>query len=384
MSKEVSLDTAAAVSRLRSTRGGRLRVLVALATLIALLFVSACGPDKSDSGSGTDAPSQGEVFLTPANAPGPDAFSAAPLAPQPNPAVAQPVTEPNARVDVPKPPPATAAPAGGPGLYGGTNDNSLNDPQGVIDFLAANPDKAKAWVDALNKDPELLVPGGLPLTVEKIPAYINSLVGVILMTDTRVTNHGFKNGVANPFQAVLQKGTAVLVDAKGVPRVRGFCGNPLIRPKAVSTKVVYVGNRWADFNLTKITVIQSSTTILTSLQVVNISAINTNVENRLYINMPCFYQLITIWFPPPTFPGRRTPPPPQHHRTPPPQQPTPEQQQPPTEGNYPPPAPGRTYTPEQEQPPAETTQQQEPPTQEQQQPPATTVPPAKRPDVPAG
>ncbi|MFN8055879.1 DUF6777 domain-containing protein [Gordonia sp. (in: high G+C Gram-positive bacteria)] len=180
------------------------------------------------------------------------------------------------------------------------------------------------------------------------------------------------------------RSTAVLVDAKGVPRVRGFCGNPLIRPKAVSTKVVYVGNRWADFNLTKITVIQSSTVIMKSLKVVNISAINTRVDNRVYINMPCFYQLITIWFPPPTFPGRRTPPPPQHHRTPPPQQPTPEQQQPPTEGNYPPPAPGRTYTPEQEQPPAETTQQQEPPTQEQQQPPATTVPPAKRPDVPAG
>ncbi len=375
MSKEVSLDTAAAVSRLRSTRGGRLRVLVALATLIALLFVSACGPDKSDSGSGTDAPSQGEVFLTPANAPGPDAFSAAPLAPQPNPAVAQPVTEPNARVDVPKPPPATAAPAGGPGLYGGTNDNSLNDPQGVIDFLAANPDKAKAWVDALNKDPELLVPGGLPLTVEKIPAYINSLVGVILMTDTRVTNHGFKNGVANPFQAVLQKGTAVLVDAKGVPRVRGFCGNPLIRPKAVSTKVVYVGNRWADFNLTKITVIQSSTTILTSLQVVNISAINTNVENRLYINMPCFYQLITIWFPPPTFPGR-IPPPQQPQRTPPPQQP-------PAEGEYPPPQEQQPPTETQERPPTETQeqppaeqhhepppQQQEPPPQQQEQPPS--------------
>ena len=285
------------------------------------------------------------------------------------------MTEPNARVDVPKPPPATAAPAGGPGLYGGTNDNSLNDPQGVIDFLAANPDKAKAWVDALNKDPELLVPGGLPLTVEKIPAYINSLVGVILMTDTRVTNHGFKNGVANPFQAVLQKGTAVLVDAKGVPRVRGFCGNPLIRPKAVSTKVVYVGNRWADFNLTKITVIQSSTVIMKSLKVVNISAINTRVDNRVYITMPCFYQLITIWFPPPTFPGR-IPPPQQPQRTPPPQQP-------PAEGEYPPPQEQQPPTETQERPPTETQeqppaeqhhepppQQQEPPPQQQEQPPS--------------
>ena len=89
---------------------------------------------------------------------------------------------------------------------------------------------------------------------------------------------------------------------RALPRVRGFCGNPLIRPKAVSTKVVYVGNRWADFNLTKITVIQSSTVIVKSLKVVNISAINTRVDNRVYINMPCFYQLITIWFLPPRSP----------------------------------------------------------------------------------
>ena len=194
------------------------------------------------------------------------------------------------------------------------------------------------------------------------------------MTDTRDQSR-IQERCGQPVPSSPAKGTAVLVDAKGVPRVRGFCGNPLIRPKAVSTKVVYVGNRWADFNLTKITVIQSSTTILTSLQVVNISAINTNVENRLYINMPCFYQLITIWFPPPTFPGR-IPPPQQPQRTPPPQQP-------PAEGEYPPPQEQQPPTETQERPPTETQeqppaeqhhepppQQQEPPPQQQEQPPS--------------
>ena len=210
--------------------------------------------------------------------------------------------------------------------------------------MAANPDKAKAWVDALNKDPNSSFPEAFR-SRWKNPCLHQFLGGVILMTDTRVTNHGFKNGVANPFQAVPAKGTAVLVDAKGVPRVRGFCGNPSFARRPSAPKVVYVGNRWADFNLTKITVIQSSTTILTSLQVVNISAINTNVENRLYINMPCFYQLITIWFLPPTFPGR-IPPPQQPQRTPPPQQP-------PAEGEYPPPQEQQPPTETQERPPTE-------------------------------
>jgi hypothetical protein len=40
---------------------------------------------------------------------------------------------------------------------------------------------------------------------------------VILQRDTRVTNHGFRNGRATPTQSILQAGTAVLVDEYGVP-----------------------------------------------------------------------------------------------------------------------------------------------------------------------
>lgn len=42
-----------------------------------------------------------------------------------------------------------------------------------------------------------------------------------------MTNHSLRNGVAAPFQAILQAGTAVLVDRYGTPVVRCFCGNPL-------------------------------------------------------------------------------------------------------------------------------------------------------------
>lgn len=82
----------------------------------------------------------------------------------------------------------------------------------MISFLNSNPAKAKAWVDALNADPEVALPDGSKFTVAKIPQYIGSLTPVVLQADTRVTNHGYKDGKATVLQSVLEKGTAVLVD----------------------------------------------------------------------------------------------------------------------------------------------------------------------------
>jgi hypothetical protein len=70
---------------------------------------------------------------------------------------------------------------------------------------------------------------------------------VLLATDTRVTNHGFRDARAVPYQAVLQTGTAVLVDRYGVPRVRSACGNPLLPPTAVKSELTYTGPRWPTF-----------------------------------------------------------------------------------------------------------------------------------------
>ncbi|PZT71125.1 hypothetical protein DN402_02310 [Streptomyces sp. SW4] len=51
----------------------------------------------------------------------------------------------------------------------------------------------------------------------------------MLRADTRVTGHGLRGGRPVGGQAVLQAGTAVLVDDRGVPRVRCAGGNPLTR-----------------------------------------------------------------------------------------------------------------------------------------------------------
>lgn len=113
-------------------------------------------------------------------------------------------------------------------LFGGTGDNGLCNPDDLVAFLQSNPAKAKAWVAALNSDPTLTWAGGTSIAITDIAAYVAGLRPSILPRDFLVTNHGYKNGVATPRQSLLKKGTAVLLGRGDVPRVRCFCGNPLI------------------------------------------------------------------------------------------------------------------------------------------------------------
>ena len=128
-----------------------------------------------------------------------------------------------------------------PGLYGGTLNESMCDREQLVEFLGDNADKARAFADVLDID------------VDEIPDYIADLTAVVLRGDTRVTNHGFADGEATAFQAVLQAGTAVLVDYQGIPRVKCYCGNPLTEPIEVDSPR-YGGDRWDDFDPDDITV----------------------------------------------------------------------------------------------------------------------------------
>ena len=115
------------------------------------------------------------------------------------------------------------AQGGEPALYGGSRDTQVCDVEGLVAFLTdpANSDKAAAWSDVLGVDPS------------GIGDYVAGLTAVRLRYDTRVTNHGFSDGEATPFQSLLQAGTAVMVDNTGVPRVKCNCGNPLGEPTAL-------------------------------------------------------------------------------------------------------------------------------------------------------
>lgn len=111
-----------------------------------------------------------------------------------------------------------------PGLYGGTRDDAVCDVDRLVAFLTdpANADKAASWAAVQGIDPS------------GIADFVAGLTAVRLNLDTRVTNHGFRDGRATPFQSVLQAGTAVLVDETGVPRAKCNCGNPLAEPAPLS------------------------------------------------------------------------------------------------------------------------------------------------------
>jgi hypothetical protein len=143
------------------------------------------------------------------------------------------------------------------GLYGGTMDLASCDIQQMITYLEANPSKASAWAAAER------------IPVGQISTYINGLTPMTLRYDTRVTNHGYVNGVANAIPEILQAGQAVLVDSHGVPRARCYCGNPLTPPIAVSGSPRYVGPQWSRFSPTTAIVVQQSTTIINNFTLIN-------------------------------------------------------------------------------------------------------------------
>ena len=113
------------------------------------------------------------------------------------------------------------------GTFGGTGSNRVCDREKLIKSLVAKPERLRAWAEILNVEPSR----------EAVAAYIRKLRPMNLTRDTPVTNHRFAGGKAVPYQAIMQKGTAVLVDKDGKPVVRCRCGNPLTEPVELDEQV---------------------------------------------------------------------------------------------------------------------------------------------------
>jgi hypothetical protein len=191
----------------------------------------------SRSGGTSDTGSGGEVFLQAANKSGPDPFtestaksdSTAPVTPA---------------ADMPESANVTRGVSGSaPGLYGGTRNTASCDVEKQIKALQAEPAKNKAFASVADVQPT------------EVPAYLRSLTPVQLRMDTRVTNHGYRDGAATDYQAVLQTGTAVLVDGHGVPRVRCACGNPLTPAVAQRTVPRRTGDTWPSYRSQNVVVV---------------------------------------------------------------------------------------------------------------------------------
>jgi hypothetical protein len=146
-----------------------------------------------------------------------------------------------------------------PGLYGGSGDVHVCDPQQLVAFLNAHQDKAVAWARVLG------------IASKDIGRYVATLTPVVLTGDTLVGNHGFRDGAATSLRSVLQAGTAVLVDATGIPRVKCNCGNPLTSPDLVNLASAHTrGVPWPGYSPAGVTAVRPGKATGT-LRVVNIA-----------------------------------------------------------------------------------------------------------------
>jgi len=220
-------------------------VVVAAGVLTAVLL---------NQGSGSKVEAASQVALQPVGAAGPDPFTGS---------VAETSATPSAHATVS----GSTGPAGtvtvkgsDVGLYGGSKNVAICDVPKLAAFLNANPDKGRAWA------------GVEGIEQSAISSYLRSLTSVVLRADTRVTNHGFSNGAATAYQSVLQAGTAVLVDARGLPRVRCACGNPLLPPAVAKTAPSYTGTPWPSFKEREVVVVSPAPTPVNSIVVVDPSS----------------------------------------------------------------------------------------------------------------
>ncbi|THA71115.1 hypothetical protein E6P78_07685 [Streptomyces sp. A0958] len=154
-----------------------------------------------------------------------------------------------------------------PGLYGGTRAVPSCDVETQIRMLAADPAREEAFARTVSVAPA------------QVPAFLRALTPVLLRADTLVTGHGFRAGSVTAFRSVLQAGTAVMVDGRGLPRVRCACGNPLDPPTGAAGVSAGKGARWEGFDAARTVVIEPAARPVRELVIVD-------VEHHTWIARP--------------------------------------------------------------------------------------------------
>jgi len=217
---------------------------LAVVAFAGLLLLTACGGGSEPSPSATPAAStQAEIFLAAADDPMADPFTtdtAIDVGTANQTPTASPTNTAASEV--------TARTGTDPELYAAA-DRPACDVEKLISDLQANPTARGAWADIRG------------IQESEIPEYLRGLAPVVLRYDTRVTNHRYTDGSGFAFQAVLEAGTAVLVDNTGMPVVRCACGNPLLAPKAATDGATYQGTAWPGFSPDTVIVVTPGATV---------------------------------------------------------------------------------------------------------------------------
>ncbi|WP_345608353.1 DUF6777 domain-containing protein [Streptomyces sanyensis] len=224
------------------------RLSVAAATACVGLLAAGCG--------GTDAPpGPEELLLQPTSARGAGAYA-------PSAAVRAPAFAPPAVTAAP------ASPSGGgttlrtlsgaaPGLYGGLPERASCDVPALTRHLSADRAEGRAFATAAE------------IEHGDVAAFLRGLTPVVLRADTRITGHRLADGGNRAHQAVLQAGTAVLVDHFGAPRVRCADASPLGPPVPAERAVVPRGRPWDRYRPDQAIVVKPAEQVVSSLLLVS-------------------------------------------------------------------------------------------------------------------
>ena len=125
-------------------------------------------------------------------------------------------------------------------------------------FAATTPPSCDtaSFLTQLQTDPAKLAAFGgvFGVGAADVPAFVNSLSPVVLRANTSVIDHPFADGAFTAQPAILAAGTAVLVDAYGLPTVKCFNGNPLTAGPGASGAVTVTptGTAIAQFRFTTV------------------------------------------------------------------------------------------------------------------------------------
>ncbi|MER6910251.1 DUF6777 domain-containing protein [Streptomyces sp. NPDC000594] len=218
-------------------------------------LLAGCGSDHAAPAPGSTVTS---VLLQAATAPGPGPYTDSTARGLPAPA--------------PQPPAGTGSGQGAPlrgqtlrtvsgatpGLYGGIEAIGSCDAGRLLALLRSDRSAARAFAR------------GAGVGEAGVGGFLGGLTPVVLRADTRVGTHRYRDGEDRVQQAVLQAGSAVLVDRYGVPRVRCAGGNPLSAPLAARGPVAHEGTPWRGFRPERSVVVRPADRVLDRLVLLDI------------------------------------------------------------------------------------------------------------------
>ena len=222
--------------------------MVVLLILVALIGVNLTGGGKASASE--------QVQLESTSTSGPAPFG--PPAGQDATGVVAPTTS------------TTEQPGNASGLYATEPGQPSCDKAALTSQLTSNPAKATAWAAPLGT------------TADGIPNFVQGLNAVTLRADTAVTEYGYSSGQFQPYPAVLQAGTAVLVNSYGEPTVKCYNADPLGKSTKSNTSGKNVGAAWAGYDAKRTITVAAAPAPQTSLVTINQT---TNVQVPVVVNI---------------------------------------------------------------------------------------------------